>query len=203
MPSQFWVLSPAPVLRFWQSCFALATVKLVRDAKPKTQNSKPKSGWSLKKSGFVRNGGSIMIETTLVLLKPDCLADRHCGNVINRFEAAGLEIVGCKMMLLADDELAEHYAHILDRPFYPELKSFMQSSPVIALALSGENAVTLVRELMGPTDSRKAVKGTIRGDFGRDVMFNVVHGSDSPENAAAELKRFFADNELFEVSLRR
>ena len=144
-----------------------------------------------------------MIETTLVLLKPDCLADHHCGNVINRFEAAGLEIVGCKMMLLGDDELAEHYAHILDRPFYPVLKSFMQSSPVIALALCGENAVTLVRELMGPTDSRKAAKGTIRGDFGRDVMFNVVHGSDSPENAAAELKRFFADNELFEVSLKR
>jgi nucleoside-diphosphate kinase len=144
-----------------------------------------------------------MIETTLVLLKPDCLADRHCGNVINRFEAAGLEIVGCKMMLLADDQLAEHYAHILDRPFYPELKSFMQSSPVIALALSGENAVALVRELMGPTDSRKAAKGTIRGDFGRDVMFNVVHGSDSPGNATAELKRFFADNELFEVSLKR
>jgi len=144
-----------------------------------------------------------MIETTLVLLKPDCLADRHCGNVINRFEAAGLEIVGCKMMLLADDELAEHYAHILDRPFYPELKSFMQSSPVIALALTGENSVALVRDLMGPTDSRKAAKGTIRGDFGRDVMFNVVHGSDSPENAAAELKRFFADNELFEFSLKR
>jgi nucleoside-diphosphate kinase len=79
----------------------------------------------------------------------------------------------------------------------------MQSSPVIALALSGENSVALVRDLMGPTDSRKAAKGTIRGDFGRDVMFNVVHGSDSPENAAAELKRFFADNELFEVSLKR
>ena len=144
-----------------------------------------------------------MIETTLVLLKPDCLADRLCGNVINRFEAAGLEIVGCKMMLLVDDQLAEHYAHILARPFYPELKSFMQSSPVIALALSGENAVTLVRELMGPTDSRKAAKGTIRGDFGKDVMFNVVHGSDSPENAVAELKRFFAESELFEVSLKR
>jgi len=144
-----------------------------------------------------------MIETTLVLLKPDCFADRHCGNVISRFEAAGLEIVGCKMMLLADDELAEHYAHVLDRPFYPGLKSFMQSSPVIALALSGENSVALVRDLMGPTDSRKAAKGTIRGDFGRDVMYNVVHGSDSPENAAVELKRFFADNELFEVSLKR
>jgi len=141
-----------------------------------------------------------MIETTLVLLKPDCLADRHCGDVISRFEASGLEIVGCKMMLLGEDVLAEHYAHILDKPFYPELRTFMQKSPVIALALSGENAVGHVRDLMGPTDSRKAVKGTIRGDFGKDVMINVVHGSDSPENAALELKRFFAESELFEFT---
>jgi nucleoside-diphosphate kinase len=144
-----------------------------------------------------------MIETTLVLLKPDCLADRLCGEVISRFEASGLEIVGCKMMVLPDDILAEHYAHILGRPFYPELKAFMQKSPVIALALFGENAVARVRDLMGPTDSRKAAKGTIRGDFGRDVMFNVVHGSDSSENAALELKRFFLENELYELTGNR
>ena len=144
-----------------------------------------------------------MIDTTLVLLKPDCLADRLCGEVISRFEASGLEIVGCKMMVLPDDILAEHYAHILGRPFYPELKAFMQKSPVIALALSGENAVARVRDLMGPTDSRKAAKGTIRGDFGRDVMFNVVHGSDSSENAALELKRFFLENELYELTGNR
>jgi nucleoside-diphosphate kinase len=144
-----------------------------------------------------------MIETTHVLLKPDCLADRLCGEVISRFEASGLEIVGCKMMVLPDDILAEHYAHILGRPFYPELKAFMQKSPVIALALFGENAVARVRDLMGPTDSRKAAKGTIRGDFGRDVMFNVVHGSDSSENAALELKRFFLENELYELTGNR
>jgi nucleoside-diphosphate kinase len=144
-----------------------------------------------------------MIETTLVLLKPDCLADRLCGEVISRFEASGLDIVGCKMMVLPDDILAEHYAHILGRPFYPELKAFMQKSPVIALALFGENAVARVRDLMGPTDSRKAAKGTIRGDFGRDVMFNVVHGSDSSENAALELKRFFLENELYELTGNR
>jgi nucleoside-diphosphate kinase len=144
-----------------------------------------------------------MIETTLVLLKPDCLAGRLCGEVIMRFEAAGLEIAGCKMMLLADDLLAEHYAHVSDRPFYPELKSFMQSSPVVIIAFSGENAVARVRDLIGPTDSRKAPKGTIRGDFGKDTMFNLVHGSDSPENALIELKRFFNPDELFEVSLKR
>jgi nucleoside-diphosphate kinase len=144
-----------------------------------------------------------MIETTLVLLKPDCLAARRCGEVITRFEAAGLEIAGCKMMLLGDDLLAEHYAHVSDRPFYPVLKSFMQSSPVVVIAFSGENAVTRVRDLIGPTDSRKAAKGTIRGDFGKDTMFNLVHGSDSPENALTELKRFFNPDELFEVSLER
>jgi nucleoside-diphosphate kinase len=79
----------------------------------------------------------------------------------------------------------------------------MQSSPVIGLALSGENAVARVRDLMGPTDSRKAPKGTIRGDFGKDTMINVVHGSDSLENAALELKRFFTDSDLFEVSGKR
>jgi nucleoside-diphosphate kinase len=144
-----------------------------------------------------------MIEKTLVLLKPDCLAARRCGEENTRFEAAGLEIAGCKMMLLGDDLLAEHYAHVSDRPFYPELKSFMQSSPVVVIAFSGENAVTRVRDLIGPTDSRKAAKGTIRGDFGKDTMFNLVHGSDSPENALTELKRFFNPDELFEVSLER
>jgi nucleoside-diphosphate kinase len=144
-----------------------------------------------------------MVETTLVLLKPDCVAQKHCGEVITRFEQAGLDIVGCKMLLLSEEVLAEHYAHIADRPFYPELRSFMQQSPVIALALNGEGAVKLVRDLMGPTDSRKAAKGTIRGDLGKDAMKNVIHGSDSPENAAIEVKRFFSDSELFEEAHKR
>jgi nucleoside-diphosphate kinase len=107
------------------------------------------------------------------------------------------------MLLLSEEVLAEHYAHVADRPFYPELRSFMQQSPVIALALNGEGAVKLVRDLMGPTDSRKAAKGTIRGDLGKDAMKNVIHGSDSPENAAIEVKRFFSDSELFEEALKR
>jgi nucleoside-diphosphate kinase len=144
-----------------------------------------------------------MVETTLVLLKPDCIAAKHCGDVIQRFEQAGLEITGCKMMLLPDALLADHYAHVADKPFYPGLREFMQSSPVIVLALSGEGAILRVRELIGPTDSRKAAKGTIRGDYGTDSMFNVVHASDSPENAAIEIKRFFADLELFEPALKR
>jgi nucleoside-diphosphate kinase len=144
-----------------------------------------------------------MVETTLVILKPDCIAQKHSGEVISRFEGAGLEIVGCKMLLLSEEVLAEHYAHVADRPFYPELRSFMQQSPVIALAVNGEGAVKRVRDLMGPTDSRKAAKGTIRGDLGKDAMMNVVHGSDSPENAAIEVKRFFSHSELFEEELKR
>ena len=144
-----------------------------------------------------------MVETTLVLLKPDCLAAKHCGDVLKRFEQAGLEIVGCKMVLLSDALLAEHYAHVADKPFYPALREFMQSSPVIVLALGGERAILQVRELIGPTDSRKAAKGTIRGDYGKDSMVNMVHASDSPENAAVELKRFFSDLELFEPALKR
>ena len=144
-----------------------------------------------------------MVETTLVLLKPDCIAQKHSGEVISRFERAGLEIVGCKMLLLTEEVLAEHYAHVADRPFYPALRSFMQQNPVIALALCGEAAVSRVRDLMGPTDSRKASKGTIRGDLGQDAMMNVVHGSDTPENAAIEVKRFFSDSELFEEALKR
>lgn len=136
-------------------------------------------------------------ETTLILFKPDCVTKRLCGEVLSRFEREGFRIRGLKMLTLSDELLKEHYAHIADRPFFPEIVTFMQSSPVVALALSGENVIARVRELLGPTDSRKAEKGTIRGDLGVDQMVNVCHASDGPESAAVELKRFFRDGELF------
>jgi nucleoside-diphosphate kinase len=135
--------------------------------------------------------------TTLILLKPDCLSKGHCGEVIARFERAGYAIRGAKMLRLTPALLREHYAHIADKPFYPEVEAFMSQGPVIALALSGDDVVAGVRDLLGPTDSRKAAKGTIRGDFGVDMMVNVVHASDSPENAEVELRRFFAEGEIF------
>jgi nucleoside-diphosphate kinase len=138
--------------------------------------------------------------TTLILLKPDCISKGLCGEVISRFEKAGYEIRGAKMLRLTPALLREHYAHIADKPFFPEVGAFMSQGPVIALALSGEDVIAGVRELLGPTDSRKAAKGTIRGDFGVDMMINVVHASDSPENAVLELRRFFAENELFGAS---
>ena len=127
------------------------------------------------------------------------MVQKHVGNVLNRFETAGFVIVGCKMMRLTPALLREHYAHVADKPFYPEIEAFMSSRPVIAMALQGENIVQKVRDLLGPTDSRKAAKGTIRGDFGTEMMKNVCHASDTDENAQIELKRFFKAEELFSI----
>jgi nucleoside-diphosphate kinase len=138
------------------------------------------------------------METTLILLKPDCVTKGHCGEVVQRFEKAGFRLRGCKMMRLDGKLLREHYAHIANKPFFPEVETFMQSSPVIAIALEAENAVEKVRALAGPTDSKKAAKGTIRGDFGVDVMVNIVHASDSLDTARIELARFFKADELFD-----
>lgn len=141
------------------------------------------------------------MDTTLVLLKPDCVAGRKIGEVTKRFEDAGFQLRGVKMFRFGAELAKEHYAHLLDKPFFPELETFMQSTPVVALALAGEHAVERVRTIIGPTDSKKADKGTVRGDFGVDVMVNIVHASDSNENAAIELKRFFAPGELFDYEM--
>ena len=130
------------------------------------------------------------METTCVLIKPDAVLAHKIGEIIARFEKAGLKISNLKMLTLAPEVLALHYAHLLDKAFYPELEGFMRSSPVVALALAGDNAVAAVRALAGPTNPAKADPGTIRADFGTDVMLNAVHASDSPEAAVAELERF-------------
>ena len=136
------------------------------------------------------------METTVILLKPDCWEKKLCGEVLSRFEKGGLGIRGCKVMRLTEEILREHYAHLTHLPFFPEILGFMQSSPVVALALSGENVIARVREMVGPTDSKAAAKGTIRGDLGEDKMRNIVHASDSLESAEAELRRFFKQDEL-------
>jgi nucleoside-diphosphate kinase len=140
-------------------------------------------------------------ETTLILFKPDAISKNITGQVLARFQAEGFVIRGIKMMPLSDEILAEHYSHIADKPFFPSVRGFMQETPVIALALEGENIIARVRDLLGPTDSTQAAAGTIRGDFGfKDgdaKMRNVCHASDSVEAAAAELKRFFKDEEIF------
>ncbi|MEI7864134.1 MAG: nucleoside-diphosphate kinase [Chthoniobacterales bacterium] len=137
------------------------------------------------------------IETTLILFKPDAIEKNLTGNVLARFQDAGLTIRGIKMMQLDDAILREHYAHVADKPFFPDIVAFMRRKPVIALALQGEGAIARVRDLLGPTNSKAAPAGTIRGDFGEDMMTNVCHASDSPEAATAEVQRFFRDGEVF------
>lgn len=133
------------------------------------------------------------MERSLILLKPDCLEKQVAGQVISRFEEKNYGIVATRMVQLDDALLAEHYAHVADLPFFPEIAAFMSSRPVLAMILEGDNVVQGVRDLLGPTDSTTAPKGTIRGDLGTDRMRNVVHASDSPENAQVEIERFFSD----------
>lgn len=142
-------------------------------------------------------GGQIYMEKTLIIFKPDCMEKRIVGTVLARFEAAGFDVIGCKMMSLTPALLRDHYAHVANKPFYPEIEQFMHSRPVIVVALRGANIVQKVRDLLGPTDSRKAAKGTIRGDFGLDMMKNIVHASDSVENGQIEIARFFKTDEIF------
>lgn len=137
-------------------------------------------------------------ERSLILLKPDCVKKAHCGDVIARFEKAGFIIRGAKMIQLSDEILADHYSHVADKPFFPSITAFMQSAPVIALVLEGDDVVARVRGMLGPTNSIEAEPGTIRGDFGEDMMINICHASDSPENAVIEVKRFFKDSEIFD-----
>ena len=101
------------------------------------------------------------------------------------------------MIALSDEILAEHYAHVADKPFFPEIVGFMQSSPVIAMVLEGEGAIDKIRDMLGPTNSKEAPAGTIRGDLGDDMMVNVCHASDSPENGEIEVARFFEPSEIF------
>jgi nucleoside-diphosphate kinase len=133
------------------------------------------------------------MEETLIILKPDCMEKRIAGEVITRFENAGFDIVASKVTQLDGPILREHYAHVADLPFFPEIEAFMSSRTVMPMILRGENVIAKVRELLGPTNSKEAAKGTIRGDLGTDMMRNVVHASDSPESAAAEKARFFPE----------
>jgi len=148
-------------------------------------------------AGVGLSGGIMSLETTLILFKPDAVEKKLVGAVLARFQAAGFQIRGIKMMQLGDDVLREHYSHIADKPFFPEIVSFMSRTPVVALALEGEDVIARVRDLLGPTNSKAAAPGTIRGDLGEDMMVNVCHASDSPEAAAAEISRFFEDGEVF------
>lgn len=136
------------------------------------------------------------MERTLVLIKPDAVQRGLIGNILNRFERKGLKVVGLKLMELSDEILDDHYSHLSDKPFFPRIKSFMRSTPVIAICLEGFEVVDTVRTLCGITNSREAASGTIRGDLGMSIQCNLVHASDSIETAEVEVPRFFAADEL-------
>ena len=138
------------------------------------------------------------MEKTLVLLKPSCVQRQLIGEIINRFERRGLRIAGMMLMQLSDEILCEHYAHLVDRPFFPSLAASMQASPVVALALEGVDAVQVVRTMTGATNGREAAPGTIRGDYSLSNQQNIVHASDSTANAEIELARFFRPEEILD-----
>lgn len=138
------------------------------------------------------------MEKTLIILKPSAIQRALVGQVINRFQQKGLTIAGIKMMQLDEKILREHYAHLVERPFFPTLLKSMMATPVIVMCLAGKDVVTVVRAMTGATNSRVAAPGTIRGDFGMSGQENIIHASDSPENAVIEINRFFAPNEIFE-----
>lgn len=135
----------------------------------------------------------------MVLLKPSAVERALIGEVISRFERKGLRIAGMKMLQLDDDILAEHYGHLKNKPFFGLLKASMMKTPVVAMCLEGVDAIAVVRYITGYTNGRKADPGTIRGDYCMSNQQNIVHASDSPEAAEAELKRFFRPEEIFDL----
>ncbi|MDP4239106.1 MAG: nucleoside-diphosphate kinase [Bacteroidota bacterium] len=138
------------------------------------------------------------MEKTLVIIKPGAIKRGLVGEVIHRFERKGLQLCGIKMLQLTDEILAEHYAHLVQKPFFKRIKDSMMITPVIVCCWKGLDAVHIVHEMAGKTNGREAALGTIRGDFSVSSQENIVHTSDSVENANEELARFFTDAEIFE-----
>jgi len=135
------------------------------------------------------------MERTLVLCKPDAVQRGLVGQILSRFECKGLKLIGMKLRQFPKELLEQHYSDHKERPFFPSLVGFMGSGPVVAIALEGIDAISVVRGLMGKTNAREAAPGTIRGDLGMSFSNNLVHGSDSPESAAKELALFFPEAE--------
>ncbi|TMC00038.1 MAG: nucleoside-diphosphate kinase [Chloroflexi bacterium] len=140
------------------------------------------------------------MERTLVIIKPDALQRGLAGVIISRLEQRGLRIAALRMFHIDEALAARHYAEHVEKPFYRTLVDFITSSPVIAAVVEGPDAVEVVRATMGATDPRKAAPGTIRGDFGLYITQNLIHGSDSRESAAREIKLFFEDSEICRYS---
>ncbi len=136
------------------------------------------------------------MERSLVILKPDTVHRGLVGQVLARIEQRGLQVTALKMTLLSQSTLDEHYGHLTSKPFYPEIVAYMTMGPVVCLIVEGDNAVGAMRQLCGATDPAQADMGTIRADFATTIRFNLIHASDSIENAEAEVSRFFKGEEI-------
>lgn len=134
-----------------------------------------------------------MMEQTLVIIKPDGVRHHLIGRILQRFEDRHLKISQMRFGHMTEAKARQHYAHLAERPFFQEVLDYMTSGPVVYLVLEGENIISLVRSMVGPTDGAKAAPGTIRGDFAVNKTENIIHASDSPQAAQAEIQRFFGD----------
>lgn len=138
-----------------------------------------------------------MVENTLVLLKPDAVKRSISGEIIARFERRGLTVAAMKLMKVSQEQAKKHYDEHREKPFFGELVDFITSSPVVAMVIRGENAVKMVRSMMGATNPLDSAPGTIRGDYATEMSKNVIHGSDSPASAEREMNIFFTKDEIF------
>ncbi len=137
-------------------------------------------------------------ERSLIIIKPDGIQRNLVGKILTRFEEKGLKLIGMKMMYLEDAMIEAHYGHLKDKPFFPQIKKFMQSAPVVVFVAAGINAINAIRIIAGPTKGYEADAGSIRGDFSLSMQSNVVHASDSKESAEEEIIRFFREDELLD-----
>ncbi|MFT7621138.1 MAG: nucleoside-diphosphate kinase [Myxococcota bacterium] len=138
------------------------------------------------------------VQDTFIIIKPDAMARGLAGSITARLEGKGLQLVGCKLTKLSDEILTEHYSHLADKPFFPGIVEFMQSTAVLMQVWRGVDAVAVVRTLAGPTNGRDAAPGTIRGDFSQSIQCNVMHASDGPDTAREEVARFFQPSEVLD-----
>ncbi|MGN1172326.1 MAG: nucleoside-diphosphate kinase [Muribaculaceae bacterium] len=138
------------------------------------------------------------MQQSLIIIKPSGVERGLIGKIIDRFQQKGLIIAGLKMMRLDEGLLREHYAHLVEKPFFPSLLRSMMASPVIVMCLKGKDAIAVIRGMVGATNSRNAAPGTIRGDYGMSSQENIIHASDSEENGIIETNRFFRPEEIFD-----
>jgi nucleoside-diphosphate kinase len=142
----------------------------------------------------------LIMQKSLVLLKPDCVERRLVGEIIGRFERKGLNIIAMKMVRVSPELSKQHYAEHVSKPFYPNLEEFITSSPIVAMVIEGLDVVRVIREMLGATNGLKAAPGTIRGDFSSSRQMNLVHASDSEESAVREVSLYFQASELCEYT---